>query len=391
MHLAIILGAAALVLAGCQTAEQSMANADSVCHRNRPEARHEDLRALHATPATATTWPSRTRRRARWRSGAAVGVIGGAAIGARGPSVAIIAAGAAGKRPSQLYKGPPCAICREALACRAGIGDAGRLARSALAYGKASVRRSAATFRTSSMTRPSSSSSSRNSPRTSAWWPAPWRISGCRTAARLAAQRLAQEGRAFGGLRRDPCAGGREALRQRPRGHRRPELRLRHHGPRARADEAGLRARCGHGGGAGARSGRGRASASCSGASGPGSRTTRSRSPTPSSPFRSIRNSPRSTSPRRCCSSPMNGTSSPRAARCPSTASPRSPPAPREMVASFFDYLESELDAVNFYPPGQAADHGPQHAGHLPPSRDDRAGGPHPARGDSRPCGRAHG
>ena len=38
---------------------------------------------------------------------------------------------------------------------------------------------------------------------------------------------------------------------------------------------------------------------------------------------------------------------------------------------------------------GQEADHDPQHAGHLPPSRDDRAGGPHPARGDSRPCGRA--
>ncbi|MXQ09998.1 RNA methyltransferase [Microvirga makkahensis] len=27
-----------------------------------------------------------------------------------------------------------------------------------------------------------------------------------------------------------------------------------------------------------------------------------------------------------------------------------SPPAPREMVTSFFDYLEAELDAVNFYP-----------------------------------------
>jgi tRNA/rRNA methyltransferase len=27
-----------------------------------------------------------------------------------------------------------------------------------------------------------------------------------------------------------------------------------------------------------------------------------------------------------------------------------SPPAPREMVVSFFDYLESELEAVNFYP-----------------------------------------
>ena len=29
----------------------------------------------------------------------------------------------------------------------------------------------------------------------------------------------------------------------------------------------------------------------------------------------------------------------------------RSPPAPRHMVVSFFDYLESELEAVNFYPP----------------------------------------
>lgn len=27
-----------------------------------------------------------------------------------------------------------------------------------------------------------------------------------------------------------------------------------------------------------------------------------------------------------------------------------SPPAPREMLVSFFDYLEAELDAVNFYP-----------------------------------------
>lgn len=28
-----------------------------------------------------------------------------------------------------------------------------------------------------------------------------------------------------------------------------------------------------------------------------------------------------------------------------------SPPAPREMLVSFFDYLEAELDAVNFFPP----------------------------------------
>jgi hypothetical protein len=31
MRLALILGATALILAGCQTAEQSMANAESVC------------------------------------------------------------------------------------------------------------------------------------------------------------------------------------------------------------------------------------------------------------------------------------------------------------------------------------------------------------------------
>ncbi len=29
----------------------------------------------------------------------------------------------------------------------------------------------------------------------------------------------------------------------------------------------------------------------------------------------------------------------------------RTPPASREMIVSFFDYLEAELDAVNFYPP----------------------------------------
>ena len=28
----------------------------------------------------------------------------------------------------------------------------------------------------------------------------------------------------------------------------------------------------------------------------------------------------------------------------------RTPPAPREMILSFFDYLEAELEAANFYP-----------------------------------------
>lgn len=38
-------------------------------------------------------------------------------------------------------------------------------------------------------------------------------------------------------------------------------------------------------------------------------------------------------------------------AALPFGGEPQSPPAPREMVVSFLDYLEAELDAVSFYPP----------------------------------------
>ena len=39
------------------------------------------------------------------------------------------------------------------------------------------------------------------------------------------------------------------------------------------------------------------------------------------------------------------------AAPLPFAGEPRTPPAPREMLVSFFDYVEAELDAANFYPP----------------------------------------
>ena len=39
------------------------------------------------------------------------------------------------------------------------------------------------------------------------------------------------------------------------------------------------------------------------------------------------------------------------AAPLPFAGEMRSPQAPREMLVSFFDYVEAELDAVNFYPP----------------------------------------
>lgn len=38
-------------------------------------------------------------------------------------------------------------------------------------------------------------------------------------------------------------------------------------------------------------------------------------------------------------------------AALPFSGERRSPPAPRHMVVSFFEYLEAELEAVNFYPP----------------------------------------
>jgi hypothetical protein len=81
MRLAIILGTATLVLAGCQTAEQSMANADSVCMesglkpgtKNFERCRNANYRNNVAQSNAAASQVA---------VGTAVGVVGGAAIGA---------------------------------------------------------------------------------------------------------------------------------------------------------------------------------------------------------------------------------------------------------------------------------------------------------------------
>jgi hypothetical protein len=81
MRLAIILGTAALVLAGCQTAEQSMANAESVCmesglkpgSRNYERCKNANYRNNVAQSNAAASQVA---------VGTAVGVVGGAAIGA---------------------------------------------------------------------------------------------------------------------------------------------------------------------------------------------------------------------------------------------------------------------------------------------------------------------
>ncbi|MGO4523568.1 hypothetical protein AB4097_01755 [Microvirga sp. 2MCAF35] len=81
MRLAIILGTAALVLAGCQTAEQSMANADSVCVESglKPgtktfeRCRNANYRNNVAQSNAAASQVA---------VGTAVGVVGGAALGA---------------------------------------------------------------------------------------------------------------------------------------------------------------------------------------------------------------------------------------------------------------------------------------------------------------------
>jgi len=80
MRLAIILGAAGLVLAGCQTAEQSMANADSVCMESglKPgtktfeRCRNANYRNNVAQSNAAASQVA---------VGTAVGVVGGAALG----------------------------------------------------------------------------------------------------------------------------------------------------------------------------------------------------------------------------------------------------------------------------------------------------------------------
>ncbi|GJD59258.1 hypothetical protein IFDJLNFL_5185 [Methylobacterium dankookense] len=71
-------------------------------------------------------------------------------------------------------------------------------------------------------------------------------------------ERLAEEGRARGGLGRHARARRGDDLCQRRGGHRRPEPRARHHRPRARPDEARVRARRGDGAGHRARGAAGR-------------------------------------------------------------------------------------------------------------------------------------
>ncbi|NBJ10774.1 hypothetical protein [Microvirga arsenatis] len=80
MRLAFILGATALVLAGCQTAEQSMANAESVCMesglkpgtKNYERCRNANYRNNVAQSNAAANQVA---------VGTAVGVVGGAALG----------------------------------------------------------------------------------------------------------------------------------------------------------------------------------------------------------------------------------------------------------------------------------------------------------------------
>jgi hypothetical protein len=81
MRLAIILGTAALVLAGCQTAEQSMANADSVCMESglKPGSKaYERCRNANYRNNVAQS----NAAASQVAVGTAVGVVGGAAIGA---------------------------------------------------------------------------------------------------------------------------------------------------------------------------------------------------------------------------------------------------------------------------------------------------------------------
>jgi hypothetical protein len=100
------------------------------------------------------------------------------------------------------------------------------------------------------------------------------------------------------------------------------------------------------------------ASASCSGARGAASPTRKSRSPTPSSPFRSIRISPRSTSRRPCSSSPTSGgcrasPARPRACRSPRPSSRR---RANELIG-MFEHLERALDDAGFFRPPERKPH----------------------------------
>ena len=96
-----------------------------------------------------------------------------------------------------------------------------------------------------------------------------------------------------------------------------------------------------------------RSAAFCSGPSAPASTTTRSRSPTRSSPFPPIPPTPRSISPRRCCSSATNGSRRPTATRRrrPRSRAPSRRRRQREMMLAFFDFLEGKLDDAGFFRP----------------------------------------
>jgi hypothetical protein len=80
MRLAIILGTAALVLAGCQTAEQSMANAESVCMESglKPGTKNYE-RCKNANYRNNVAQSNAAANQVA--VGTAVGVVGGTALG----------------------------------------------------------------------------------------------------------------------------------------------------------------------------------------------------------------------------------------------------------------------------------------------------------------------
>ncbi|MDF2812289.1 MAG: hypothetical protein K0S56_3320 [Microvirga sp.] len=81
MRIAIIIGATALALAGCQTAEQSMANAESVClETGLKPGTSAYARCKNAGYRNNVAQSNAAANQAA--AGAAVGVIGGAVIGA---------------------------------------------------------------------------------------------------------------------------------------------------------------------------------------------------------------------------------------------------------------------------------------------------------------------
>ena len=105
--------------------------------------------------------------------------------------------------------------------------------------------------------------------------------------------------------------------------------------------------------GATAAAARARSAAFCSGRSARASTMTRWRSPIRSSPFPPARPTPRSISRRRFSSAATNGSRPPTATSRRPRPFPRpiSPPAQREMLLAFFDYLEGKLDENGFFRP----------------------------------------